>query len=126
MLKKLFLILKHRSIFCCPFCKGHGGEVSGYYEPEWTECHCCYEHYDELNDHGMEWFVGRVPLWVWIRAKVSIRCEFWFCGTIRNCIRCRMGWHYWMDESRIEPGYEVCACCYTARKNGVLLDESGD
>jgi hypothetical protein len=25
----------------CPICAGQGGEISGYYEPEWSDCLCC-------------------------------------------------------------------------------------
>ena len=35
----------------CPACAGEGGAMSGYYEPEFSECMCCYydRWYDDAN-----------------------------------------------------------------------------
>lgn len=54
----------------CPFCKGAGGEVSGYYEPEWSECMWCWSQADWLADNVSPWFEGRVHPLRWPRLKI--------------------------------------------------------
>jgi hypothetical protein len=43
----------------CPACNGDGGEMSGYYEPEFSECQCCNERGDNEEE------VTRVWRWRW-------------------------------------------------------------
>ncbi len=109
---RLWLVIKHRSFFRCPFCEGKGGAMSGYYEPEWSECHACHRHWDDLVDHGLGWVEGRLPLLEWLRAKVAIRCGIGFICRFREAAACKLGWHYWMDEDDIEPGLKICCVCY--------------
>lgn len=69
---RLWLIARHRPFFTCPFCRGNGGAMSGYYEPEWCECSACWPRWEGLEDHGMKWFIGRMPLMDYLRAGSSI------------------------------------------------------
>lgn len=73
-MKKLWLIIWHRPFVTCPFCKGRGGDVVGYYEPEWTECRECWDYWKDLDDWGLAWFAGRLPLLKFIQARASIWC----------------------------------------------------
>jgi hypothetical protein len=116
--RRAWVVLKHRSFLVCPFCKGSGGEVSGYYEPEWSECATCFKHYEEFDDHGMQWFVGRLPLIAWIRAKASIRFGLWYSARFRDLLACKFGRHRWMDEGPdgdSEKRLHICATCYRSK-----------
>lgn len=110
--ERIWLVIKHRPWLRCPFCQGKGGEVSGYYEPEWTECRDCWPYYRDLEDHRWTWFVGRLPLLQWLRAKASIRFGLWYTADFSDIIKCKCGRHRWMDETDMEPGLYVCATCY--------------
>jgi hypothetical protein len=110
---RLWLVVKHRPLVKCPFCKGKGGEVSGYYEPEWCECHACYDHWEQLTDHGLRWFEGRLPVWEYLRARASIRFGLWYPARFRDLIRCKMGRHRWVDE--VDHSMQICCVCYEHR-----------
>jgi hypothetical protein len=120
--KRLWLIVKHRPFIICPFCKGKGGEVSGYYEPEWSECRACWHHWEDLEDHGLRWFAGRLPAWEYLRARASIWCGMWEVTRFRDLIRCKIGIHRWQRDDDIEPGLETCCVCYTARQDGRIIN----
>jgi hypothetical protein len=110
--RRAWLIVKRRPFLRCPFCKGEGGAVQGYYEPEWTECRVCFDHWNELDDYSMPWFVGRLPLLQWIRAKVAQRFGLWYVVSVREALLCRLGFHRWRPEDGIEPGLRICCRCY--------------
>lgn len=44
----------------CPHCKGEGGFMDGYYEPEWSGCRCC-----DPKEERMDEPVTRVWRWHW-------------------------------------------------------------
>ncbi len=112
LIHRSWLILKHRPFFRCPFCEGKGGAMSGYYEPEWSECYECYRSWEPLVDCGVDWFEGRLALLDWIRAKAAQRCGIWqICG-LRQLLACKLGWHRWMNEDAIQPGLRICCICY--------------
>lgn len=110
--KRIWLFIRNRPLIKCPFCNGAGGEMSGYYEREWTECSECWRHWDELEDRGINWVVGRMPLLKFIRAKLSIRLGHWRTACIRELIACKLGRHDWMNEDEAEPGLRICRVCY--------------
>lgn len=116
--KIAWLVLWHRPLMRCPICKGAGGATSGYYEPEWCECSTCWDYWNDLEDCGMEWFVGRAPIWIWLRARLSIACGMWYAVRIRDLVRCRVGLHRWMNEDEMEPGLRVCCVCYEHKHDG--------
>ena len=120
-LQVIWAILRARTFLKCPFCKGAGGSVVGYYEPEWTECYECYSEWDNLADMGMEWFQGRVSLLNYLRSRIAIACGLWSREKIKHSVGCKLGRHLWMDESEIEDGLEVCCVCYSHRKRSRLL-----
>lgn len=108
-----WLVVKHRPFFICPFCKGDGGAMSGYYEPEWSECPECFDHWSDLVDHRATWFDGRMPLLKRIRAAVSIRAGLWYTARLRDVLSCRLKRHDWMTEAHLsEPGHRICGVCY--------------
>lgn len=110
VLKRAWLIAKHRPIVTCPFCKGQGGSVD--YWGEWCECRECWKHWSELDDCHLHWFIGRLPLWQWCKAKISMWAGFWFiCGLV-DVVRCKIGLHRWMNEFETEPGLKICSVCY--------------
>lgn len=45
----------------CPACEGEGGAMTGYYEPEFSECMCCY--YDRWYDDSNPTRVWRWQAW---------------------------------------------------------------
>lgn len=47
----------------CPACKGEGGGMSGYYQPEFVECMCCNESLYNEDDPTRVW------RWRWWRFK---------------------------------------------------------
>lgn len=47
----------------CPACNGEGGAMSGYYEPEFSECGCCYP--DRWYEDSNPTHVWRWRAWVW-------------------------------------------------------------
>ncbi len=51
----------------CPACKGEGGAVSGYYEPEFSECMCCYP--DRWYEDSNPTRVWRWRVWTWWRQE---------------------------------------------------------
>lgn len=109
---RIWMLAKHRPFITCPFCDGKGGAMSGYYEPEWSECRECYPHWEPLTDCGPEWCVGRLPVWEWVRARISLAFGLWYIANIRTVIACRLGFHDWMNEDRMEPGLRICCVCY--------------
>jgi len=113
-LMQLWLVIRHRPIIKCPICDGEGGAMSGYYEPEWSECPCCYKHWVNAVDWGVTWAEGRLPLWSFVRAKVAMWCRMDFRETVLNCLKCKAGWHLW--ERQLD-GETFCERCY-ARKDG--------
>lgn len=119
-LRAMWLIVKHRPLLTCPLCKGRGGEVSGYYEPEWSECDC-EPHWDQLEDAGMTWCVGRLPVWWWVRVKVSMSRGLCFMGIprVRDVLRCAVGWHNWHKEESMGAGSYLCVVCFkSGRQRG--------
>jgi len=52
----------------CPACEGKGGEISGYYEPEFSECGCCYED---------RWYGDSNPTRVWRWRRWTWRYQEW-------------------------------------------------
>lgn len=114
-LTKAWLIVKHRPLITCPWCKGTGGAIEGYYEPEWQECRECYHHWEELSDYGLDWFAGRLPVLQYLRARVSIWAGLWFTARISDALRCKAGYHDFADHSHWEPGLEICSTCLTPK-----------
>lgn len=114
--KRVWLVVRHRPLITCPFCKGAGGEMSGYYEPEWSECSACWGHWNDLEDHGIRWAVGRLPLWDYLRARASLWCGMWELTRFRDLIRCKLRIHRWMNEDDMEPGLRICCVCYATKK----------
>lgn len=111
--KVAWLWLRHRPLVTCPFCKGRGGAMEGYYEPEWSECRACWTLWNDLEDYGATWFVGRISLRGWVRAKVSIRFGFWELTRVRDVVRCRfLRWHRWTNADTTDPGLRLCCVCY--------------
>lgn len=51
----------------CPACDGEGGSMSGYYEPEFSECSCCYE--DPWWEESNPTRVWRWRTWKWRYAE---------------------------------------------------------
>lgn len=102
-----------RPLVICPFCRGKGGEMSGYYEPEWSECSTCWRCWRDLEDCGWNWFVGRVPVWTWVQSKLSIRAGLWYPLPVTGLIKCKVfGLHRWMNEDESQPGLRICANCW--------------
>ena len=98
---RAYLVLRHRPLVKCPMCNGKGGEMQGYYEPEWSECWYCYDFWGELEEWRCEWFVGRVPVLAWLRGRILTRLGHGFSmshGRVRWAILCRLGWHKWQDD----------------------------
>lgn len=114
---KIWLIIKHRSFFVCPWCKGTGGESD--YFGEWCECSFCYEHFDELEDYGMNWFVGKVPLLRYITIKLQMAWGLPYPIRFRYILKCKLGFHNldYNEDLYGETG-AVCTCCYASFKNG--------
>ena len=106
-----WLILKHRPFIKCPLCKGVGGGTDYY--GEGYECRDCWGYSHDLENYGADWFVGRVPFWAWVQSIICTRLGFWEKRRIRDAVRCRIGWHQWMNDDQIEPGRRVCSCCYS-------------
>lgn len=91
-------VLRDRCWIKCPACGGDGGEMSGYYEPEWTECWACYAAWEEAEDHGVDWSVGRLGPVRWIWAKLGPLWN-WRCAIF--------GLH------QVDPTLpQACAVCY--------------
>lgn len=103
LLWRLWLIVRYRPFFTCPLCRGSGGGKD--YWGEWIECQC-YDHWCHLEDWGMEWFVGRVPLlrWphLWLLKKTGLHRSF------IGWALCRLGWHRWKP---LVDG-RICTRCY--------------
>ena len=110
-LHRAWLVIRHRPVMVCPFCEGRGGEVSGYYEPEWTECWSCHEHWDALDELGVRWAVGRMPFWMWVRSKAAIRCKLWFPARLRDPLRCWLGFHQFISHGENMPC--LCRICWS-------------
>lgn len=72
----------------CPCCEGRGGEMSGYEQPEWDDCHFCYNEW--FSDREMFWTFGHVhPVrlpWGYLITKTG---HF----TFRGWVACRVGDH---------------------------------
>jgi hypothetical protein len=126
--RRIGLVARHRPLLTCPFCKGRGGS-SDYYG-EWCECPDCFHFWHALENHRWEWFVGRVPVWTWVRAKVCIYFGHWECIRLRDLFRCKLGFHRWFNQDDMEPGLRICGTCYEAKnvndakwKPGDSLDE---
>lgn len=111
--RDVWLILRRRPLLPCPFCKGKGGAVTGYEEPEWCECTTCYEHWDDLIDAGWGWFQGRIPVWTWVQSKLSIRAGLWYALPLIDLAKCKFGIHAWVNNDTTEPGLRICARCWT-------------
>lgn len=114
-LRIAWLIVRHRPFFKCPLCKGRGGE-SDYYG-EWSECRC-WAYWNDLEDWGCEWFIGRAPFREWLRFKVSARSGLPPCR-VRDVIKCKLGWHRWVDMHTGNPPCgqgELCCLCYEMRE----------
>lgn len=89
--------------------------MEGYYEPEWSECDC-WRYWEDLEDWGVTWFVGRLPLLPLIRAKLSRRfLKLDQVTRFRDLVRCLTGFHPWMNEE-IEPGRRLCGVCFESEK----------
>lgn len=112
-----WLIVSRRPFLTCPLCKGEGGELSGYCEREWCECDC-YRYWDEVADYGGTWFVGRLPLIAWLRAKVSLRIGLWYFARWRTIFRCGLGIHDFEPHDDWEPGLKICRACCEHRTKG--------
>lgn len=128
-IRALWLIAKYRPVMRCPLCKGSGGEVRGYYEPEWSECHCepFWGPIAEAKEEW-EWFVGRLPLWWWVRAKIAMRFGLIVCGIprVRDVLRCVTGWHEWHKDETLGEEY-LCITCYrSGRRRGWRIMEVGN
>ena len=63
----------------------------------------------------MKWFEGRLPLWIWVRAKLSMSLGFDPCTRVHDAILCRLGFHCWMDGGLVEPGEKMCRVCYQSK-----------
>lgn len=111
----IWLIVKHRPFFNCPFCRGDGG-YRDYYG-EWCECSACYGHWEELYDFDIRCAQGRVPFWLWIRGKASIMAKLGEPATLTRIALCKIGLHRWMKYD-VGGGDtdEMCAVCYTEKK----------
>lgn len=112
--KKWWLVLWLHPLFKCPFCDGAGGAMEGYYEPEWSECHC-WHSWETLEDRGLKWFTGRLPLIEWCRAKLSFKYQLGGIMPFRLILRCRLGFHSWLDEE-IEEGLKICGVCWDTNR----------
>lgn len=111
--RKLWLVIRWRALFKCPICDGAGGAMEGYYEPEWSECECYY-YWESLEDWGLTWFVGRLPLLPFVRASVSRRLlKIEYILTFQDIARCFTGFHRWMPrEYQIQRNQRICAVCF--------------
>lgn len=118
-------LLKNRPLLTCPFCKGKRGAIQGYYEPEWDDCDACGHYWQDMEDNGWRWFVGRLPVWSWLEAKVSIWCGFWRLTRLRDIARCKLGIHHWINEDEITPGYRVCCVCWKDKTVATLPTKDG-
>lgn len=107
ILWRLWLILRDRPFATCPLCGGTGDECDNW--GEWMECECC-DHWKHLEDWGMPWFVGRVPLlrWpaFWLLAHTGLH-RSWIGWAL-----CSLGFHDWRDESF----GRLCRRCYEMRE----------
>jgi len=112
-IKTLWLVIWLHPLLKCPLCDGTGGAMEGYYEPEWCECDC-WPRWEPLEDGGLSWFVGRLPLLEWLRAQLSVRLlKLYTIVPFREILRCKIGYHAWMArEFWPEPNVKVCATCF--------------
>jgi hypothetical protein len=104
--QKILIFLWRFPVVQCPACRGTGGSVEGYYEPEWTECRHCYDQTDWLVDMGHDWFAGHVhPLrYPWVRLEVATQQT-----TFRGWLLCRMGFHWDLHDDWMP---DTCCRCY--------------
>lgn len=114
-LSVLWSLLRRRPICRCPICNGKGGQMSRGEEPEWSECECCWDSWNDLEEVGGGWFVGRCSPWQWLRAKLSIRCGLWYPTRIRYLIRCKLGWHRWITQTYGPDQMTFCPRCWSQK-----------
>src|SRR5262245_23316032 len=106
MLKTLWLIIWLHPVIKCPLCKGQGGAMAGYYEPEWTECEC-WNDWRDLEDRGRAWFIGRLTPLNWCRAKAAMKfVKIESVIPLLDTLRCATGLHRW-SRTEVEPGHEL-------------------
>jgi len=89
--------------------------MEGYYEPEWTECEC-WPGWQDLEDRGLGWFIGKVTPLNWCRVKAASRIlKTKSIIPLRETLRCYLGIHRWAGEE-VEPGRKICMTCFEAEK----------
>jgi len=65
----------------CPECDGNGGGMSGYYEPEWSDCDCCNPQGRDLEDGR----ITRVWRWrLWQRRYELWKLDRWIDREMRK------------------------------------------
>jgi len=91
---------------------------------EWWECSYCFDAWFDLTDHSMEWFEGRVPLVMWLRAKglVGLGYGTWSHCRLRWALRCHIGWHKYEWERDVCQTHRICRFCYGLE--GVDLEDA--
>lgn len=117
--RKWLIFVRYLPILKCPACHGKGGEMSGYYEPEWMECSECYDSYSHTEDYGLDWTVGRLSPWKWPWAWLWAKTGH---VAFHGWLLCKIGWHRWDDDVTFPVG--VCRQCFEAKPGS--LDAIGD
>ena len=109
----VILYIRFAAFIKCPCCKGEGGAMTGYYEPEWDDCNCCsfaWEYSSKRFFHKLacdyELF-GRISPSKWLKCKMSFSGDV-SIGWIR-VIKCKLGRHVSLAS---ECGGTVCAYCW--------------
>ena len=108
ILYKIYLILRHLPLMKCPACKGNGGRVSGYYEPEWSECEWCWPCYERLEDYGINWAVGRLSPIKWLYAWFFTLTSHY---SLIGWLKCKAGFHDWTQWGDVED-FKFCSRCW--------------
>lgn len=97
------------AVIKCPVCKGEGGWMSGYYEPEWECCPVCSFGWDYSSKNWFRRiaseieFEGRTSPSKWLKSKIANTDLSW-----SRIIKCKLGWHVPFSK-----GEQVCCHCYT-------------
>lgn len=89
--------------------------MSGYYESEWLECSQCERYWEAISEYYYDrsWWEGRLPLLVWVRAKISIKTKMPSLSRWRDIICCSLNRH--LSHFDADPVTEICRVCYTSR-----------
>lgn len=101
LLRRGWLILRHLPLLSCPLCEGAGGAMVGYEEPEWSECYFCWDGWKDLDDYGLQWFIGRINPLRWPKSKLILATGH---HSFRGWVLCRLGRHAHF--------HGFCARCY--------------